>query len=354
MSGILRNPLRLASIAKYATNNSTKSLSTGIQDIIKNNKLDLKKPSNYCVIKANTKPNVWQNILAAVGQKTFISADAAFFAKIDYFIASLSDAKACVTRQKRGNKLYLPAAFNIKLNEKSIQPIRTEPVGLKPYSYKDCKLYVSRRDGILTLKKLDSGETLIFNHAVHIEAHQKTPQMNNVDVKSIPSIYISNLECHDTKMTVKIEGQDEKTQIIQSRKNDFVDENDDDAYYLNMHGSLDLQYPMTVSLDVSPQIIHIKELGDTFTVYHKINIQAYKDLTIQKEFEKSKIDDIDDIGDMGDIRVLLDSGNLVLRTRRYFDDTVETNHRVWITVDLNGPRPSINIDPAATTFPKSK
>ncbi|KAF7994882.1 hypothetical protein HCN44_004354 [Aphidius gifuensis] len=352
MSGILRNTLRLVSTAKYATNNFysrrfASSMSRGLEKFILNNKLDLKKPSDYYVIGSNQEPKFWQHVWADIRKKTFINADAANVAKIDYFIASISDAQSWVTVQKKKEKFYLPAPFNIKRNGESIKPIPTESVRVKSlaFSYENCNLHVSREGGKLKIQKGDSGETLIINHSVHIEAHQKTSRTKkNAYVKNIPSILISDVEFGDTKMIVKREGQDEETQMIQGHaqysddypsdlppNNEFIDETklgrNETIDLKNIRGSLDLQFPMSLSIKGGPQIIHIQDLDDTFTVYHKIDIQAYKDLTIQKEFEKSKIgkntvnlknkNDAtkeDDNSKIGKIDILLDSGNLALRT----------------------------------------
>ncbi|KAF7994919.1 hypothetical protein HCN44_004391 [Aphidius gifuensis] len=221
------------------------------------------------------------------------------------------------------HQFYLSPALSIKANEKSIEPVITEIVDEKPFSSHNDTIRVSRKDGKFTLQKLDSGETVTLNHTIYLEAHTKERQTEEGGKGNIPSILIADIVYDDTKITSKVGKEEPKTEDKTIK--------------------IDLQFPMTMSLEVTPRTIHVKELGDTFSIYYKVDIQTSikstenleNKIPATKEGEKSKI---------GKIEILLNSGDLVLRTPGYFNDIVKTNYKVWITVDFDGPAPSIKFN----------
>ncbi|XP_044004055.1 uncharacterized protein LOC122849423 [Aphidius gifuensis] len=356
MSVILRNTLRFVGTAKYATN-STKYVRSifsqrKILDDFKEKELKLSDPNNYFIIKNNNEPtSFYQKLWSAFSGKVYVDENTLYITKIDYFVASVSCVEASFETPIKKKKFYLSPALSIKANEKSIEPVITEIVDEKPFSSHNDTIRVSRKDGKFTLQKLDSGETVTLNHTIYLEAHTKERQTEEGGKGNIPSILIADIVYDDTKITSKVGKEEPKTfthtpklQPLNSKKkykDERILEYDDDDEDKTI--KIDLQFPMTMSLEVTPRTIHVKELGDTFSIYYKVDIQTSikstenleNKIPATKEGEKSKI---------GKIEILLNSGDLVLRTPGYFNDIVKTNYKVWITVDFDGPAPSIKFN----------
>ncbi|KAF7996433.1 hypothetical protein HCN44_002065 [Aphidius gifuensis] len=366
MSVILRNTLRLVGTAKYAPNNSAKYLRsmTLTTNHLNNSLLSFNQ--------ANQISTNFEKIIRTTGNEIlslFAANEEIKKAKIVHLKVSLSSGKVRLITPEREKNLIFPPTFNIELNKGSIEPksnkIADEEETL---SFKLSKWKVLLDDGELKLKVIDTGETFILKHAVHIKAHINPPKPledGAFDLTSEPPI--SNVRSYTAKIISESEGskpldrefppvktmataelfksygnqvsetliETGNVEIIEDRPNSF--------------GRMKLKFPMTASLVGAPQEIKITNTDDTYTAYHTVEIRASKKLA-----ENLKNGSADEnkkrLSKIGKLRVELVSGDLIFEPRVSSDQSVFIRQEVDIEIDLDSEVPSILINPHIKSY----
>ncbi|XP_044001683.1 uncharacterized protein LOC122847890 [Aphidius gifuensis] len=373
MSGILRNTLRLVGTAKYAPiTNSTKYLRSMTLTTSRINSSLVLEPNNYVrrshhaqAIQNST--GFWSTIRAA-GNKissTFAEKEVKTLNINNNFTVSLDSGEVGLIIPKIffGRKdLIFPSTFNIKLNDKSIEPKSNKIAAEEEkISFKLGNWYGSVDSGKLILKLKDSNETFILKHTYYVKAKNKPPEYSedegllfdppklDFDVGIYSCKIISKPDglepLHRTYPPLGINIPAERVLRYGHNVPDALAKENDGKVTdePNSDGRMILQFPMTVVLEGGQQKIKIKDTDDDFNVYHKVEIRAYKEPaeTITNFGSNTGGDRLSKIGIL---KMQLTSGNLLIEEIDSTGQRILIRQEVDIEIDLDSEIPSILIN----------
>ncbi|KAF7995709.1 hypothetical protein HCN44_006816 [Aphidius gifuensis] len=297
MSGILQT-LRFAGTTKYATNILTNYQLMGHRTYYRHEdtmSLKGKNKSTSLIMKMRDASRI---LISKLYKKNDDDDDEVLSSKLGSFIVSIESSKIALIIKKTEKNFILPVAFNTTLNGVSIKPLSNK---------------IAAEDKRTISFKVDQLSVAIDGYKLKLNVNNRAETDRVFDPQeefpTSPNLY-----------SFGIEGMEE----------DELKTYDDSA-------KIKLEYPMNIFVQGFCQVVKIHETGESFTIYHTVELQALKEIGDKTvKTQKSKI---------GKFDILLLCGDLLLERRNPEDDKLLIKQELWIQLDLDDEEPAVYICP---------